>query len=490
MKKQLIALIAVMAANMLPVAAQQEKESFEAFRKSVMEDYRTFRKKVLEDYGRFLEGIWQEYDAFRGEKRTPLPKPPKAPVAEVTPPPPVEQTPVMPQVPPVQEPVQPEPVPAPTPPLPGTLPVQEGIKFCFYKMELYGPDIEIGNQQATASPEGFASLWRLFSKQEVRRKVLPFLQDCAAEYQLNDWFLFELVRNYCDQLAATCTPTVRIALAHFLLNHLGYDVRIGIQGEDTPVLLVTFQQMVYARGFLNLGGQRFYVFHDIRNQSDAAAGGKFKTCNLPEDANTGRALDLIIHQELKIPYTPQAYHFAHGNLQIKGNINANLMPMLYRYPQMPIGCYALSVVNQACRDQVVEQLSRQLSGMSQHEAVDALLQFIQKAFQYATDDEQHGFEKPYFFEEMLFYPQCDCEDRSVFYSYLLWQVLQVENHLVGYPGHECVAVHLNTPITGTHYLYQGKPFYISDPTYIGAVTGECMPCYLNETPEVDPVTRK
>ena len=107
-----------------------------------------------------------------------------------------------------------------------------------------------------------------------------------------------------------------------------------------------------------------------------------------------------------------------------------------------------------------------------------------KDFEYATDD-QHGFEKPYFFEEMLFYPKCDCEDLSIFYSYLLKAVLGVENHIVNYPGHEAVYVNLGKQINGHCYLYDKKRFYVSDPTYIGAVTGICMEQYENEKPRID-----
>lgn len=36
-------------------------------------------------------------------------------------------------------------------------------------------------------------------------------------------------------------------------------------------------------------------------------------------------------------------------------------------------------------------------------------------------------------EELLYYPQCDCEDRAVFYAYLLRYVLNLDCHLVKYP---------------------------------------------------------
>ena len=186
-----------------------------------------------------------------------------------------------------------------------------------------------------------------------------------------------------------------------------------------------------------------------------------------------------------MPYKPKPYHFNYKDLTIKGTLNANVVEMLHYYPQMSVDCYAKSVIDTELRKDVIRQLKLQLQTIFTNIAIDTILQFVQYAFQYATDGEQHGFEKPYFFEEILYYPQCDCEDRSVFYSYLLWEVLNVENHLIEYPGHECVAVYLEKPIEGHGYRYNNKTFYISDPTYIGATTGMCMPDFINNKPKIE-----
>ncbi len=68
---------------------------------------------------------------------------------------------------------------------------------------------------------------------------------------------------------------------------------------------------------------------------------------------------------------------------------------------------------------------------------------------------------------------------------MLWNVLGVENHLIGFPGHECASVRLTEPIDGTKYEYDGKIFFISDPTYQGATTGMCMGPYKTSQPTID-----
>ncbi|MDE6772187.1 MAG: hypothetical protein K2J49_06260, partial [Muribaculaceae bacterium] len=117
---------------------------------------------------------------------------------------------------------------------------------------------------------------------------------------------------------------------------------------------------------------------------------------------------------------------------------------------------------------------------------DRLLALIQYAFPYEVDDEFHGFEKPYFFEECLYYPKSDCEDRAVFYSYLLWNALGLESQLIAYPGHEAASLKAESVWGGdAHYLDGGHKYFISDPTYLGAPTGQCMRRFRDVEPTVD-----
>ena len=83
-------------------------------------------------------------------------------------------------------------------------------------------------------------------------------------------------------------------------------------------------------------------------------------------------------------------------------------------------------------------------------------------------------------------PYCDCEDRSIFYAYLVHEILGLDVLLIGYPGHECTAVALSVvPQNATGLKYRDKVYYVCDPTYIGADIGMCMPDYMNACPEIE-----
>jgi hypothetical protein len=116
--------------------------------------------------------------------------------------------------------------------------------------------------------------------------------------------------------------------------------------------------------------------------------------------------------------------------------------------------------------------------------VNILLRFVQTAFQYKTDQDQFGREKPFFPEETIYYPFSDCEDRSVLFAYLVRNLTGLEVVGLDYPGHIATAVRFPTQVPGESVGYQGKRFVVCDPTYINAGAGMCMPQFKSVTPNV------
>ena len=165
-------------------------------------------------------------------------------------------------------------------------------------------------------------------------------------------------------------------------------------------------------------------------------------------------------------------------------MSMNLIQVMKQFPQIPIPAYAMSKGDSKARNQVLNQMKQFIQNMNELEAANFILQFIQ-SFDYATDDEQFGYEKPFFVEEILYYPKCDCEDRAIFYHFLVSNLLRNDVHLVHYPNHECNAVNFSQKLNADCYMYQGKQYVICDPTYIGASIGMCMPDFKNTRPEVE-----
>jgi hypothetical protein len=80
-----------------------------------------------------------------------------------------------------------------------------------------------------------------------------------------------------------------------------------------------------------------------------------------------------------------------------------------------------SVQAQITKEQLKER--EKLKGLSQKEAMERLLNWVQTAFVYEYDDKVWGDDRAFFPEETLYYPYCDCEDRSILLSRLVRDLL-------------------------------------------------------------------
>lgn len=120
-------------------------------------------------------------------------------------------------------------------------------------------------------------------------------------------------------------------------------------------------------------------------------------------------------------------------------------------------------------------LQRAIDGMSEREAAGLLLNWVQTAFEYELDDKVWGSDRAFFAQETLFYPFCDCEDRSILFSRLVRDLIGLEVVFIYYPGHLATAVAFNEDGGGDYVNYKGKKYIICDPTYIHANIGRTMP---------------
>jgi hypothetical protein len=116
-----------------------------------------------------------------------------------------------------------------------------------------------------------------------------------------------------------------------------------------------------------------------------------------------------------------------------------------------------------------------VEGLSEKDAVNKLLQFVQTAFVYEYDDKVWGADRAFFAEETLYYPYADCEDRAVLFSRLVRDIVGLDVVLLYYPGHLAAAVEFNEEVLGDYLLYDKRKYIVCDPTYIGAPVGRTMP---------------
>lgn len=485
--KQLFVLLFISFFSQSVIA--QNAQSFEEFRANMMSGFHSFRKEVLEDYANFLDGIWKNYELFKSEEPDVVPKPEVVPKVEdipTSPKPtdiPVEpdsiEIPLKPKQPSLDnisdDPVIEMVIPSEIPTKPETPMVDINIKVNFYGLSIGLPTKRTTFKNGSLQQNQIAKYWRALEK-DGWNQIVPILLEYKQQYNYSDFMYYLLVTKYVGEIESDMTKRCVIKL--FLLVHSGYDARVAYH-NDTLVLLLPFANQLYACTYIVQNGIKYYLFHENK----LPANGSIYSYELPTKQNDLKLFYANLLDNPHVAIGNKEYHISDGRLTISGNVNKNLMDLLEDLPQMNNVLYAYPILDNDCRMQIVTSLKKQLDGKSKVEALQALLHFMHHAFKYATDQVQFGKEKPFFFEELLYYPKCDCEDRSVFFAYLVKQVLDLDCHLVDYPGHIAVAVSIEG-VTGTYYIHEGRKFYIADPTYIGASIGECMPDYIHTKPNL------
>ena len=359
------------------------------------------------------------------------------------------------------------------------------LVFSFYGKSLHVAKLHPAKVQSMGESD-VAEAWNSYKNKVEVAAVLSSLRTLSDELGLNDWFVFELVRDYVNALLNTCSPLDRMVLDHYLLVGMGYDVRLA-RTERQLVLLVPIKQPVYEHEFVRVGDKEFYLFFDDEESAEEKLSVIVACDPSKKDVGAGHSFSLLFdNTSLKVRSgEDRLCELDDGKIRITCTVNEGVMEMLRNYPMMDLQHYVTSVVMPQFQDTILGQLRPQIEDMTQCEAANALLHFVQYVFGYENDSISHGREKAYFIEENFYYDNNDCEDRSILYAFLVRSLLGLDVQIVEYPGHECTAVHFTDCLTyGNGYYFGGEFYLICDPSYVGATIGRCMPEFRLVEPRV------
>lgn len=309
----------------------------------------------------------------------------------------------------------------------------------------------------------------------------PLLADCAQirkDLRLNDWGVFTLVRQVADTYCGTANES--IVMQQFLLNEMGYKARMARKAtEDKMMLFVATDCSIYAHPYITLNGQNYYNLSGNNEQC------QFYMCQ----KDSPKAKNSVGMQLKEAPLFPgtvvSSTHQAKGSAaRVTVDVPKALMDFYKDYPQCDYSVYFNAPVNAAMENRILSSLAPLVQGRNEVDAANILINFVQTAFQYQTDGQQFGYEKPFFVEELFYYPYSDCEDRAMLFSYLVRKLLGLDVVLLDYPEHIATAVRFNGNVSGDYLMVNGRKYTVCDPTYIGASIGMTMPRYKTVSAKV------
>lgn len=310
----------------------------------------------------------------------------------------------------------------------------------------------------------------------------------AVEFGLNEWGRFLLTKTIADELFENDDDKVLFCF-YMLRNMGGYKVKVGRNTDgDNLVLLLAIDndKEVYTYGFFDFieEGKLIKYYSVYGENSDKVYTFGFNNQDLKLSQ-----MGLDFNKPLSIGECDRLRELKINSLNtvIDLPFNSKNIAFLDDVPLTVFPIYFVSAMPMESQVILNEKFGNLKNEYSVLESINILLNFVQTAFDYKTDDEQFGREKYFYPEEVIAYPYSDCEDRSALFGWLVHKYLNLSVIGLQYSGHVATAVCLNDDvnISGAKYFnYRGAKYYVCDPTYVNAKLGKEMSDFENITPKV------
>lgn len=461
----------------------QVHSSLDEFRKSAHKDFEEFRKQCMEEYIEFVRNSWKEFVETK-----PIPQPKEDPVPPIVMPKedkekPIEDKPVV--IDEVIEPVPVEPQPTPVAPIEEVPVVKDKtVSFTFFgtlgKVR-FDTDKRISMKSCDA--EDITNALISINTTDYDNMLLDCLS-LRKNLKLGDWAYLQMLKALTDQICGKRTNESALMLAYLYMQS-GYKMRLATADGKLYVLYASKHQ-IYNQVSYGIDGDVFYGIEELPSRLSICLA------EFPKE----KSLSLLINENpqftQKDSKTRTIVSERYNDVKIEVSVNENLIDFYNTYPSSMIddnfmtrwGMYANTPLNETIKGQIYPSLRSYINGLSQLDAANKLLNLIQTGLVYEYDSKVWGRDRAFFAEESLYYPYCDCEDRSILFSRLVRDLLGLDCVLVFYPGHLASAVAFTEDVKGDHIPLNGRKFVVSDPTYIGAPIGKSMPNMDNKTAKV------
>lgn len=449
--------------------AEEQDDAFYSYLKLEEEEFKSYNDSVNREFGKYLAETWKDFDLQWKEPlikcpvplttynpETPRPEPLKLPVKGE-----------------VELPKNPLPHVKTDIPLPSELPVNvpaNQLEKSFYGVTVTFNKPAFTMPRLTGTTEGeIATFWTALAS-------LPYdswtgrIMQWKSGLKLNGWGLYLLINEAFAAYAPSGTENEQVIFTVFTLNQLGYRAKIGrVKQELIP--LIAFGCTVTNTSFFTYEGADYSAVNAKHRDLSSV-----QSCRM-EYGGAARLLDMSVNSSPMLASSVATKTVKDNKRTYELRFNRNLVDWYATYPCVDFAIYAEAALDESFRQSITQQIKPVLEGLTQKQAVNELLHFVQFAFDYKTDQVQFGYERWNFAEETVASSYSDCEDRAILFTQLVRTLLDMPVVLISYPGrHLATAVKFNDPqMEGDYIVADGQKYLLCDPTYIGAGVGMAMP---------------
>lgn len=467
----------------IAVKQRNPADAFNAFRRQAHAQYDQFRQKAITDYAAFMRKAWQSFEAHPAltlpeeKKVEPIVAPQRNPQDEKK-----------------SQPVRVDGAPVVMPAIPqqsvptNAIHEQDEEESEYVDFEVYGTPMHVRfthREQFSLpnlEPATVANVFERLQSADYNNTIRDCLE-LRMRHQLCDWTYLKMLEAFSK--ACFSSSDEATLLMAFIFQQSGYQMRLGV-ADGSLMMLFASRHVIFGRTYFTIGNETFYPY-----------GRNVQTMKICEAAYPHESpLSLLVPQAQMLAedmteerrLTSEAY----SDLSFDVSVNRNLLTFCSEYPSSTLNddlmtrwtAYANTPLEAHISASLLPALQEKLNGLSEREAVERLLNWVQTAFNYEIDNKVWGHDRAFFAEETLYYPYCDCEDRSILLSRLVRELLGLKTILVYYPGHLAMAVGFSEEVEGDYIELDGKRFVVCDPTFINASVGMTMPDMNNQTAKV------
>lgn len=466
------------------IAAQNDFEEYKAklrndfnqYQKNRQSEFNEYRKKQNEEFAEFLSKNWKQFNTEKPvvhEKPEP-PEPVYAPQDKSKEDKPAVEVPVG-DIIDSKKPEQNKPIDFPVE-ISDNENKPEIKKTPLTSLAFYGEKAEFSydTNKMTLKLKGtdeknVANAWNELSTRDYNTVIHECLK-YKENKKLDDWGLFKLVETLAENTHGKKTDESYVVRA-YIMSQMGYDARIYRIGNKLGIMIPIGPDIAECP-YLEINGRNYYTFGPTGSEGiytyDRAFNGADRSLNLYRKDIPAIGTKTVASRNFKSKKFPE--------ISCNTEINEKLMSYYDGLP--PVLDYTY-YVQQPCDSKTMNKvhsvLRSSISGKSELQAINMILDFVQQGFEYETDDKQFGHEKYNFPEETFYYKACDCDDRAILFTVLVRELTGLDVVLIEYPNHLATAVRFNDEISGDYVNVKGKKYFICDPTYIGASAGMSMP---------------
>lgn len=471
------------------------QQAYESFRNQAKQEYEDFRKKANQDYADFVRKAWAEHQTLPVVPKPDDDKTPPVVIKEEDKKRPIEDTPVI-----IEEEIE---IPAPTPQPKPVAPIKEqnGDKDRLVFV-LYGTDmsVRLSTSQkfklAKLDVNEIANLWDRLSANEYNNVIRDCLE-LRIKHQLCDWAYLRMLDRLSSSFFGKGTNEAELFKA-YLYCQSGYQMRLAMANNHLYMLYAS-QHFMFEKPCWQIDGIFYYA--------DNCDAEQVQICeaSFPHE----QALSLYVTTEQRLTPIKTKDRILQADdldwLKVSVSEDENLLRFCNDYPTSCIGedfmtrwaMYANMPLNQSTKEQLYPQFAMFFEAIKKSfeengtdmrnyipACVDLICHWIQTAFVYEYDDKVWGGDRAFFADETLYYPYCDCEDRSILLTRMVRDLLGLKCALVYYPGHLATAIAMGENVKGDFIRIDGVKYLVCDPTYIGASIGMTMPEMDNKSAKV------